>query len=87
MVLRRRKDLTEMGNESTTTEELWELLGERLKSFILRRVSDEQVAEDLDKLAERLQRFSKETVDNLVAIRTRSLALSSLSTLKATFTP
>ena len=39
--------MTEMGNESTTTEELWELFGERLKSFILRRVSDKQVAEDL----------------------------------------
>ncbi len=36
-----------MENESTTTEELWGLLGERLMSFILRRVSDEQVAEDL----------------------------------------
>jgi RNA polymerase sigma-70 factor, ECF subfamily len=47
MVLRWGRDLTEMGNDSTTTEELWELLGERLKNFILSRVPDEQVAEDL----------------------------------------
>lgn len=36
-----------MSDDSATTEQLWELLGSKLKSFILKRVSDEQVAEDL----------------------------------------
>jgi RNA polymerase sigma-70 factor (ECF subfamily) len=30
-----------------TTEALWELLGARLRSYFLRRVSDEQVADEL----------------------------------------
>lgn len=36
-----------MGDKPVTTEGLWELLGEKLKSFLLKRVSDEQAAEDL----------------------------------------
>ncbi|MEM9215409.1 MAG: RNA polymerase sigma factor SigZ [Cyanobacteria bacterium P01_F01_bin.150] len=34
-------------NESTTTEELWNLLSNQLRKFLRKRVSDEQVAEDL----------------------------------------
>jgi RNA polymerase sigma-70 factor (ECF subfamily) len=36
-----------MNNESISTERIWELLSAKLRSFLLRRVSDEQVAEDL----------------------------------------
>lgn len=36
-----------MGNELTTTEDLWEHFEGILRRFLLKRVSDEQVAEDL----------------------------------------
>ncbi len=36
-----------MRNETVTTEQLWEALSAKLKSFLLQRVSDHQVAEDL----------------------------------------
>ena len=36
-----------MSDAPTTTEQVWELLSAKLRSFLLRRVSDEQVAEDL----------------------------------------
>ena len=36
-----------MSKELETTEQIWKLLNARLKSFFLKRVSDEQVAEDL----------------------------------------
>ena len=40
-----------------TTEQIWELLGEKLRSFLLQRVSDEQVADDL--LQETFMRIHK----------------------------
>lgn len=36
-----------MTSESLTTEQIWELLSAKLRSFLLKRVSDEQIAEDL----------------------------------------
>ncbi len=36
-----------MNNESMSTERIWDLLSAKLRSFLLQRVSDEQVAEDL----------------------------------------
>ena len=36
-----------MPNGSISTERIWELLSAKLRSFLLRRVSDEQIAEDL----------------------------------------
>jgi len=36
-----------MNSESPSTEQIWELLSARLRSFLLQRVSDEQIAEDL----------------------------------------
>ena len=51
-----------MENELTTTEQLWERLEHRLKSFVLKRVSDEQVAEDL--VQETFIRIHKKLGDN-----------------------
>ena len=36
-----------MKNQSISTEQVWRLLSDKLRSFLLQRVSDEQVAEDL----------------------------------------
>ncbi len=36
-----------MGSESMATEQIWDHLSEKLRTFLLSRVSDEQVAEDL----------------------------------------
>ena len=36
-----------MSNKSISTEQVWKLLSDRLRSFLLKRVSDEQAAEDL----------------------------------------
>ena len=36
-----------MSNDPITTEQIWGLLGTKLRSFLLGRVSDEQVADDL----------------------------------------
>lgn len=36
-----------MDDKSISTEKIWELLSTKLKSFLLKRVSDEQIAEDL----------------------------------------
>ena len=36
-----------MKSESVTTEQIWELFGEELRGFLLKRVSNEQVADDL----------------------------------------
>ena len=36
-----------MNSESMTTEQIWELLSDKLRNFLLKRVSDEQIAEDL----------------------------------------
>ena len=36
-----------MDNNSISTEKIWELLSLKLKYFFLKRVSDEQIAEDL----------------------------------------
>ncbi|MGB0910315.1 MAG: RNA polymerase sigma factor SigZ [Nitrospirales bacterium] len=36
-----------MNNETITTEHIWELLSAKLRSFLLQRVSDPQVADDL----------------------------------------
>lgn len=36
-----------MSNTSISTERLWELLSDRLRSFLTRRVADPQIAEDL----------------------------------------
>jgi len=36
-----------MSKQSTSTEQIWELLSDRLRSFLRQRVSDEQLAEDL----------------------------------------
>ena len=36
-----------MKNNSTTTEEVWKLLSAKLRGFLLHRVSDDQVADDL----------------------------------------
>lgn len=50
-----------MTNESTTTEQIWELFSAKLKSFLLQRVSDHQVAEDL--LQETFLRIHKKLDD------------------------
>ncbi len=36
-----------MNNETITTEHIWELLSAKLRGFLLQRVSDPQMAEDL----------------------------------------
>ncbi|NKB67483.1 MAG: RNA polymerase sigma factor SigZ [Candidatus Latescibacteria bacterium] len=36
-----------MNSDAITTEQLWALLGAKLRNFLLKRVSDEQVAQDL----------------------------------------
>lgn len=54
--------------ESKTTEELWYLLSDQLRKFLVKRVSDEQVAEDL--LQETFIRIHKklDSVDNVERI-------------------
>jgi RNA polymerase sigma-70 factor (ECF subfamily) len=51
-----------MNSESMSTERIWELLSARLRSFLLQRVSDAQVAEDL--LQETFLRIHK-SLDNI----------------------
>ncbi|MCG8649416.1 MAG: RNA polymerase sigma factor SigZ [Pirellulales bacterium] len=38
---------TSMKNQTVTTEQIWEFFGAKMKSFLIKRVSDPQVAEDL----------------------------------------
>ncbi len=54
-----------MHSESTSTEQIWELLSTKLRSFLLQRVSDEQVAEDL--LQETFVRIHQKIEDDDVA--------------------
>lgn len=50
-----------MNSESVTTEQVWELFGRKLKAFLMQRVSDGQVAEDL--LQETFIRIHKQLDD------------------------
>lgn len=50
-----------MSNETISTEQIWELLSAKLRSFLLQRVSDRQVAEDL--LQETFLRIHKKLDD------------------------
>lgn len=50
-----------MSHETISTEQIWELLSAKLRSFLLQRVSDRQVAEDL--LQETFLRIHKKLDD------------------------
>lgn len=58
-----------MNKESMTTEQIWDLLGDTLRNFFLKRVSNKEIAEDL--LQETFVRIHKnlDNIDDIQLIR------------------